>query len=78
MLKLPDLNDPMDKETIVSMLTSVKETASIGPKVGPFNLGERIDFAINKGLLKRSAIGNFAITPKGEDLLAGKIDWEKL
>ena len=68
----------MDKETIVLMLRNVKQTASIGPEPRKYKLGERVIFALDHGLLERSDIGNFMVTPKGEDLLAGNLDWENL
>jgi len=68
----------MDKDAIVLMLNSIKENSLIGPKVGSAGPGERIKFALDKKLMERTDSGNFAITPKGLELLAGNLDWHSL
>jgi len=68
----------MDKESIVQLLRSIKETGSVGPKPGNFNPGERVHFALDHGLIKRLTYGNFSLTDKGEDLLSGQNSWENI
>lgn len=68
----------MDKEAIVLMLNSIKEKSLIGPKIGSGGPGDRIAFALEKKLMERTGSGNFVITQKGLDLLAGDIDWRSL
>ena len=68
----------MDKEAIILMLQSIKDTSSIGPKPGKYNPGDRVLFALDHGLLKRSHTGNLVMTQKGEDLLAGELEWHSL
>jgi len=68
----------MDKKTILKMLESIRQTNSVGPKLGDYELGARVTFALDHGLIERSEHGNFIITPKGTDLLNGKLPWEEL
>lgn len=60
------------------MLGHIKHEVLIGPKTGDYTIGERVDYAIDKGLITRSESGNFKITPKGDDFLNGKVRWEEL
>jgi len=66
----------MDRQTLLVMLQSIRKNNMLGPKTGDFEIGIRIQFAIDKGLIKRSKDGNFLITEKGTDLLDGKLNWE--
>jgi len=68
----------MDKEVIVLMLESVKNTHLIGAKYGDYEIGERVNFAINNNLVTRTETGTFLITEKGNDLLEGKLKWTEL
>ncbi len=68
----------MDKEAIILMLQSIKETSSIGPKPRKYNPGDRVLFALEHGLLRRSHTGNLVMTPKGENLLTGEFEWSSL
>ncbi|HTI59249.1 hypothetical protein [Mucilaginibacter sp.] len=68
----------MDKNIILLMLESIKATGFVGPKEGRFTIGERVDFALGKGLIVRSDDGNFELTDKGAELLDGVINWEDL
>ncbi len=68
----------MDKDTIVLMLDNIKESGLIGPKRGNHPIGERVDFALQKELIKRLNTGSFAITEKGIDLLENKTSWDSL
>lgn len=68
----------MDKNVILLMLGSINATGLVGPKEGHFTIGERVDFAIGKGLIVRSDDGNFELTDKGAELLDGGINWEDI
>lgn len=68
----------MDKKAIVLMLESVKNTHLIGAKYGDYEIGERVNFAINHNLVIRSETGTFLITEKGTDLLEGRLKWAEL
>lgn len=68
----------MDKDAIILMLRSIKNTASIGPQPEKYNPGDCVLFALEHELLKRAHNGNLVITQKGENLLAGKFEWSSL
>jgi hypothetical protein len=68
----------MDKEPIMLMLQSIKNTASVGPKPYKYTPGDRVLFALEHGLLARSSTGNLVMTEKGDNLLTGKLNWESL
>jgi hypothetical protein len=68
----------MDKDAIILMLQSIKDTASIGPQPEKYNPGDQVLFALDRGLLKRAHNGNLVITPKGESLLTGLFEWSSL
>src|SRR5690242_5595827 len=42
----------MDKQTILKMLKSISETNSVGPKTGHYELGARVTFALDHGLIE--------------------------
>jgi len=60
------------------MLESIKETHSVGAKQGNYEIGDRINFAIDNHLITRTETGTFLITEKGNDLLEGKLKWTEL
>ncbi|MBS1531126.1 MAG: hypothetical protein JSU01_12525 [Bacteroidetes bacterium] len=68
----------MDKQTLFAMLQSIRERYMLGPKIGDYEIGARVDFALSKELIKRSEDGNFIITDKGIDLLEGRLKWEDI
>lgn len=78
MIPLQSFIADMDKETIVLMLQSIKDTGSVGPQTHKQMPGDRVLFTLEHGLLVRSSTGNLVITPRGNDLLAGKLNWESL
>ena len=59
----------MDKEIVLQLLNNIKDKKNVGVT----NL-EAIDFAIANGLLGRNEMGNFKLSPKGEDVLNGILD----
>jgi predicted transcriptional regulator len=68
----------MDKDTIFLMLDNIKKSGLIGPKKGNYAIGARVDFALQKELIKRLETGGFAITEKGNNLLENKTSWDSL
>jgi hypothetical protein len=68
----------MDKNAIILMLNNIKNTNSIGALRDSYEIGERINFAINKNLITRLDTGSLRITEKGIDLLENKISWEDI
>ena len=68
----------MDKDTIFLMLDNIKKSGRIGPRTGNYTLGERVDFALNKELIKRLDTGSFIVTEKGNQLLENKTGWDSL
>lgn len=68
----------MDKECIIQMLQYIRNDKFLGPKTGDYSIGERVVYALDKGLIARSATGNFMITEKGSELLDQKLNWESL
>lgn len=68
----------MDKDCVVGMLRNIKNKGFVGPKTGDYAVGDRVQFALEKGLIARSATANFILTEKGLDLLEEKVRWESL
>jgi repressor of nif and glnA expression len=68
----------MDEQTLIAMLKSIRKNNMLGPKIGDHEIGARITYALDKGLIKRFTNANFAITEKGIDLLEGRLSWENL
>jgi hypothetical protein len=68
----------MDRDCIIQMLYYIKNQRFLGPKTGDYPVGDRVRFAIEKGLITRSHTGNFIITEKGSALLDQKLSWETL
>lgn len=68
----------MNEDTIVIMLKSIRETSLVGAKYGNHEIGDRVDFAFSKDLIRRLETGSFALTQKGDDLLDGKIKWKDI
>jgi predicted transcriptional regulator len=60
------------------MLHNIQNNGFVGPKTGNYPVGDRVRFALEKGLIVRSATGNFILTEKGLDLLEEKVRWESL
>ena len=60
------------------MLHYIRSDKFLGPKTGDYPIGERVIYALEKGLLMRSATGNFILTEKGLALLDGRLSWENL
>ena len=68
----------MDKYTIFFMLDNIKRSGRLGPGTGNYMVGERVDFALGKQLIKRMDTGSFIITEKGNNLLENKMGWDSL
>ncbi|MFI5160777.1 MAG: hypothetical protein ACHQHN_05840 [Sphingobacteriales bacterium] len=68
----------MDKDTVFSMLYNIKRSGLIGPKADNYTIGQRVDFALQKELIKRLSNGSFTITEKGNSLLEDKTSWDSL
>ncbi|MBS1531127.1 MAG: hypothetical protein JSU01_12530 [Bacteroidetes bacterium] len=68
----------MDKDCIVQMLHHIRDDKYLGPKTDDYPIGERITYALEKGLICRSERGNFIVTEKGLGLLEEKVEWENL
>lgn len=68
----------MDKESIIQMLQYIRNDKYLGPKTGDYAVGDRVIYALDKGLIMRSDTGNFVITNKGSELLDQKLNWESL
>lgn len=67
----------MDKESI-QMLQNIRNDKYIGPITGSHRIGDRVIYALDKGLITRSDTGSFIITAKGAELLEEKLNWESL
>lgn len=57
------------------ILKNIRDTNYIGPIANQPDLGEYINYGLNKGLIKRTETGNFLLSIKGYQLLDGMIDW---
>ena len=68
----------MDKDCIIQMLQHIRDKQFLGPKTGDYPVGDRVVYALEKDLIKRSDNGNFMITEKGSELLDEKLNWESL
>jgi len=68
----------MDKDCIVQMLQHIRNDRYLGPKTDTYPIGERVLYALEKGLIDRSDRGNFIVTDKGLNLLEEKVRWESL
>lgn len=68
----------MNKECVVQMLQHIRDNQYLGPKTDNFPIGERVIYALDKGLIDRSINGNFIVTEKGAELLEEKVNWESL
>jgi hypothetical protein len=68
----------MDKECVIEMLQHIRNDKYLGPKTGDYTVGDRVIYALDKGLIIRSDTGNFTITEKGSELLDKKLSWEAL
>ncbi|MGZ3944560.1 MAG: hypothetical protein ACXVIY_10695 [Mucilaginibacter sp.] len=68
----------MDKECIIQMLQHIRANKFLGPKTGDYPVGDRVVYALEKDLIKRSDTGNFTINKKGSELLEEKLNWESL
>ena len=68
----------MDRECIIQMLQHISTNKFLGPKIGDYPVGDRVIYALEKGLIARSNTGNFMITEKGSELLEDKLSWEAL
>jgi len=60
------------------MLQNIRDARYLGPKTGDYAVGDRVNFALEKGLIGRSDRGNFIVTDKGIGLLEEKVKWENL
>jgi len=58
----------MNRENIVSLLQNVKLHELAG-----CTSFEAINYSVEQALLERTPLGNFKLSPKGEDFLNGKI-----
>lgn len=60
------------------MLRNIRDARFLGPITGDYSVGDRINYALEKGLIERSSTGNFIITDKGLGLLEERVSWENL
>jgi len=63
----------MNKSDLLDLLATIYNKKYIGAVSI-----DLVQFAINKGLIERTSIGNFQLTNKGEDLLNQQISWDEL
>ncbi|HEX3383703.1 MAG TPA: hypothetical protein VHS53_00875 [Mucilaginibacter sp.] len=68
----------MDKDCVVRMLQHIRDNKYLGPKTDDSPIGELVAYALEKGLIGRSDIGNLILTGKGFDLLEEKVSWENI
>jgi len=68
----------MDKDCVVQMLQHIRNERFLGPKTDTYPIGERVSYALEKGLIGRSDKGNFIVTDRGLALLEEKVRWESL
>jgi hypothetical protein len=68
----------MDRDTIFLMLENIKKSGLLGPKASNDTIGARVDFALQKKLIKRLDTGSFIVTEKGNNLLENKSSWDSL
>ena len=68
----------MDKDAIFLMLDNIKKSGLLGPQTSNYTLGTRVDFALQKKLIKRLETGSFIVTEKGNNLLENKTTWDSL
>jgi hypothetical protein len=59
----------MNREDIITLLQNIKVKTYVGTAGY-----DAISYSIEKGLIERTAAGNFKLSQKGEDVLNGKID----
>jgi len=65
-------------KNLLSKCCNIRNDKYLGPKTGDYPIGERVAYALEKGLIIRSDTGSFIITGKGAELLDGKLGWESL
>jgi hypothetical protein len=63
----------MDKHKVLQLLGNIKHDRYAG--ITEF---EVVRYAVSSGLLIRTSVGNFELSPKGEDLLSNKISWDDM
>jgi hypothetical protein len=68
----------MDAETIRIMLNEIRETNYLGPKSGQYPIGDRVTYALDKGLIVRTDNGNLQLSEKGAAFLDDILTWEIL
>lgn len=63
----------MDHEKVLHLLGNIKHNQYVGTTEI-----EVVNYAVTTGLLVRTSIGNFELSPKGENLLNNKISWDDI
>jgi hypothetical protein len=63
----------MNEESVKKFLFNINNTKYV--RTDHINV---IIYSIEKGLVERTGLGNFKLSPKGEDLLNGNLDWNML
>lgn len=68
----------IDEQSMIAMIAHIKHQKLIGPNTDDHPIAERVEYALDKGLITHLRDGNFKITAKGEDLLNGSLPWTAL